>query len=69
MLSIAALAALLMIGDSFAAESPGLKPSIWDPLRFLLGSWAGTGFEMADPNGEFELYSESRFKRRPSPTE
>ena len=26
-------------------------------------------FEMADPGGEFKLYSESRFKRKPSPTE
>ena len=41
-----------------------------------VGSLKGEGhtvrverFEMANPDGEFEVYSESRFKRRPSPTE
>jgi hypothetical protein len=33
----------LMAGDSAAVDSTGPKPSVWEPLRFLLGSWAGTG--------------------------
>lgn len=33
----------LIPGGSLAAEPPNPKPSPWDPIRFLLGSWTGTG--------------------------
>ena len=41
----AATVALILVpaSASRAAESPGARPSPWDPLRFLLGSWSGEG--------------------------
>ncbi len=35
------LVVLVLAGESMAAAGP--KPSPWDPMRFLLGSWTGVG--------------------------
>ena len=43
MLGLVAFIAIFMAGDSRAADSTGPKPSVWEPLRVLLGSWKGTG--------------------------
>ena len=63
--SITGLATVALLVASAAAQTPAKKPSPWDPLRFFVGSWTGVErFEMAEPIGEFAVYSESRFRRK-----
>lgn len=39
----AALGVLALLAASAAAQAPAKKPSPWEPLRFFVGSWIGTG--------------------------
>lgn len=41
--TIALLAMLACAGAAVAADSTGARPSPWDPMRFFLGAWSGTG--------------------------